>query len=869
MIYTGKFCDINNKQYTVRFTCSGSTGNQAVTMGGVPFVTAVNDADKLLYTPALYESATVELITDSYLPDLYTGQAQGVKVELIDNSGAAVWVGYVEPTIYSQGYARDRETVQVNCVSALASLRYLKFSVTDRAATVSFAQLLASVIGRCNAYTDFYVSANIEIPDGAASPMEAAVISLENFYKKRSDSSETDNDLAWYCREVLEEICRYWGLTAIASGTSVYLIDYDAIKAGDRSAWHYRVSDGTCLGKVTMPGTHRTLTAADHAADDTALSMEAVYDKVTVTDDYYVMEEITIDPFTDTGTQNITCADDPLGAVPGPASFAIKHGALLDTVELRFSDEDKKPGRVQRLFDSVYAVKRDEWNNPNLVVCRWLANPNGYCKAYAVTNGVPAAATYPAAMGYTTAKTFCGAVLAQFSVQATPWAFDIPIFFSEPDLNKGLAVQSLFLERTDGGISRFAYDGKWVDALGNSTWYTLDELTASAELVADVHRVAAERIGIDSIKATNAICFFNPVASHINPDRDDYDRLPFFSTAGGDVRGGLAGGKNAYLVISGNFRWHYDQDSGDVNPYPVPSGQADPIGRKKKLDRNYMYIPANECWTYAFLRHGGRSWNGSRWVSDPTGDVVFKLWYFDPESDDDARTVPNCMCADIPIRNNINYTMGLGSRKGTAIPLPGDGSLLTSAPVFGMCKIHDPKMWYKDDEGPHYYTFDRVFLTDLKIEIATGNELEADPDAEVSYTNIIDEANAVELEEIKLRITTMEDSRIAYSNVGVLDKEGALHFLGKTTNKALIATERLDIEGCDGGLRQEEHLVYKLVRQYSQPARSLKMTVHDDGIAMTDTYAVGSAGTPATYIVRGVQRDYRYAEAFINLIEKF
>ena len=85
------------------------------------------------------------------------------------------------------------------------------------------------------------------------------------------------------------------------------------------------------------------------------------------------------------------------------------------------------------------------------------------------------------------------------------------------------------------------------------------------------------------------ICLFNPDRRHIDPS-GDYDKIPYFTVKEHKVRGGFAGGADAYLVISGNLVWQYDQADTETgqNPYPVPSGQISPIGRKKKLDRNYL-----------------------------------------------------------------------------------------------------------------------------------------------------------------------------------------------------------------------------------------------------------------------------------------
>lgn len=142
----------------------------------------------------------------------------------------------------------------------------------------------------------------------------------------------------------------------------------------------------------------------------------------------------------------------------------------------------------------------------------------------------------------------------------------------------------------------------------------------------------------------------------------------------------------------------------------------------------------------------------------------------------------------MPIRNTIDYTMGLSGKSGTAIPLPADWGILEATPQFGLCKPHDPKLWYRQDEGPHFYTFDRVFVKDLKLEVAVGGALDRDVNSDTQFTNIIDDANAVELSDIKLRITTYDQKKLSFSNVAVRTAAGVA-FLGRWHNKALKQKE--------------------------------------------------------------------------------
>ena len=84
MIYSGEFADINNKIYKVTITTESGSQTKSVTLGGSPFVTEMDSDDKTIYSPAKYQTATVSIITPDYNFDIYSGKAQGTKVELTD-----------------------------------------------------------------------------------------------------------------------------------------------------------------------------------------------------------------------------------------------------------------------------------------------------------------------------------------------------------------------------------------------------------------------------------------------------------------------------------------------------------------------------------------------------------------------------------------------------------------------------------------------------------------------------------------------------------------------------------------------------------------------------------------------------------------
>ena len=154
-----------------------------------------------------------------------------------------------------------------------------------------------------------------------------------------------------------------------------------------------------------------------------------------------------------------------------------------------------------------------------------------------------------------------------------------------------------------------------------------------------------------------------------------------------------------------------------------------------------------------------------------------------------------------------------------------------------------------------------------------GGALDRDVNSDTQFTNIIDDANAVELSDIKLRITTYDQKKLSFSNVAVRTAAG-VSFLGRWHNKALKQKELSwiydngEYAAATDGLCSEEHLVFKLVNQYSKPAKTLSFSIHGAAASLANIYT--SAHFPdSKMVVTSVNRDWRADAATLKITEKF
>ena len=277
-----------NTVFAVTINVNGDASSTPVdiTLGATPFVTAM-DGSSELYRPCKYSRGTLQIRTGDYMMSLYAAGAQQVQV-VLSSGGTVYWTGYVTPNLYDMGFAYERETIQVEVIDALATLQYFPYPRGEQS-LVSFLDIINKCLGQCHAYSYFYFSTNTQrASTGTAELLSKMYISEQNFFDEKK-SGETDEDVAWTCRDVLEEVCRYMGVTAVAVGDSVYFIDYDALKAGNYQ--YYRYAVGGTTGTLATVGSRHTVTRSQFSGNDSSISLDQVYNKVTVKVKYWIWPE--------------------------------------------------------------------------------------------------------------------------------------------------------------------------------------------------------------------------------------------------------------------------------------------------------------------------------------------------------------------------------------------------------------------------------------------------------------------------------------------------------------------------------------------------------------------------------------------------
>lgn len=767
MLYKGYFYDLNNSKYTVELITNRNSGaTRNITLGVPPFVTEMEESDDNLFKPCKYQSATLKIVTDSatdYKFDAYSQSPNQTPVKLIDGNANIKWVGFVSPNLYNVGFTRENEELEIECIDALSILQYYKYKAATKE-ILSFADiLLTKIFPQCELYSKVYVSESVHMGESsAATPiLNDLYISENNFFDDKS-YNQTDDDVAWTCQEVLEQICQFLGYTCVADCDNIYLLDYEDIYYGSNQFAVYEVGNTTPIEVNKVLSKNLNISESDYKGGDNTLSMTSCYNHLKIKDSFHTFDSII--PSVYDGLVNITSsADTELSASTnvrnGMYGEVVPNGVVGNTE----GDENKN---MICLVDKVYDPTSESYTTPNAIFVKYFKSPNYKTFAYEVSSStsshfsklVPVDITE---LNYTDTKTYYGAVVCKFDVERL-----------EQDMSNVIVV----------------------DEHG--------EIVTGVTVPIDVW---LGQNNISSINFNNYIALFNPNNDH-HITNESADKFPFLQSTYGDSAS-FFGGDNAYLIIKGNYIWHYFND----DPYPIPSSEDIDITEGR------YYMDKETCYLLAKLKWGEKYWNGTDWVS---GETTFQIPYCEVYSDNSDRRADATIFRDLPIQNTVSWRVGT-TEKGYSIKVP---EVIAGKPQLTLYKPIDPNYHsYRtgSNEGRHY-KHSVVFLKDFDVKAVIGDPTfsdvnDTDTVYEVSITNGIYQS-PTDFGDIEYKICTHDNKNPNYSAVAYKDENGKFRYLGKYIS--LRRSEFWDV--------MENQFIAKFTNQYTAPNVKLTLQLNNE-----------------------------------------
>lgn len=493
----GAFEDVNGVWHWVRITGSGS--DETLQFGASPFVTQMDSGEGTIYKPVKYQGATIGLIAtgSNYLFGLYTGDPKGLAVKLTHEEGDVEWVGYVTPSLYNIGYVAADEPLSVDCIDGLSVLQYYKYEPIGAASGIhGLLDIVAHCVKKCGCYTKLVVDQSTWISHvGGEEPiLGGAYISEDNFIDQSTQDDDEDETMTY--KDVLEAICRWACVTAVAKGDTVYLIDYDSVKKGNVPTLTINLTTGSKTTSTRQTARH-IIYGDTYATSETSLSLDKIYNKVTVKDDADDYDAMLVDLYED--AENITKTDQ--GITQPYESF--NKGEFVDT------GNDKMlvfVGLVKSQDDPPVEVAA------NAISIKYYKSP--YFKTYKYSGSGAAATTrYDNANSYYDTRIVNGAWLVRCSVRK---------------------------------LDNLTYVKDW-----------LGDKTSGADSV----DAALAYNDISSLDFDEYIFMTNSSGhgtTHIN--NNAAESRPYLETVADVTRSSLFGGKNAHLLIEGEVMFHNDND---------------------------------------------------------------------------------------------------------------------------------------------------------------------------------------------------------------------------------------------------------------------------------------------------------------------
>ena len=296
--YRIQFNDIEGETFTINIESNNYSGSITQLTGGVPPIIVNYDSESdFLYNPLRLAAATINVVLENPITDLFATNYQQYRVNLLNSSNNVLFTGFIIPETYSQEYLTSFNfPYQIECVSALATTEYFDFDLTGD--TVSIFQLIQTAINKANGnYQYIYIPKTFG--STSSNVLKSWNISRSNFI------DEDENPMSY--KEILEEVCKFLGWTLTEKNGSIYFIDADYISNGNTSYWRYN-GNMTSESSVTLSSTINERNIESRGNND-SMTILGGYNKVNVVCSDYEAETGDLYPtqeWTSTGTTSST-----------------------------------------------------------------------------------------------------------------------------------------------------------------------------------------------------------------------------------------------------------------------------------------------------------------------------------------------------------------------------------------------------------------------------------------------------------------------------------------------------------------------------------------------------------------------------------
>ena len=276
--YYSEFKSRKDKTYRIEIHTVFATYSEELTLTDSPFT--VEYESDTLYKPLKMSNSVTSILTDKILSDLYTAEGQNIEVRLYNKTDDVLeWFGYMSPNLYSSDYITPLNIVEIQAIDTISVLENKKYSYINSSEVYfkSFKDVIMHILDIADPGKIlnklYFQKTNRISKDVSTSLIEDIYIHERNFFDEANEPMNS--------RDVLEEISKYIGMTFIQYQDAYYMIDYDFIKNDELHFFVYdRISD-TCES-ITIPSALLNVRNIGVSESVGSISLGDVYNKVSV-----------------------------------------------------------------------------------------------------------------------------------------------------------------------------------------------------------------------------------------------------------------------------------------------------------------------------------------------------------------------------------------------------------------------------------------------------------------------------------------------------------------------------------------------------------------------------------------------------------
>ena len=749
-----------------------------------------------------------EDIKDSELDPNYPKEVQ------IDNICYSVeWVGYATPNTYSQSFEDYFAEFELECQDALSTLQYFRYKIKDLQRNfISFIDIINSCCTSIKTYKHIYIADTLRLPTSEEGDIfNFCYIDQRNFFD--------EDEVAKTSLEVIEQLCLYFNLSIIPYGDSLYIVDYNGIKNGYNSYYHYKYTlenkftfcnynednlNAFSLQKykVKFEDLH-DIKEDDFSSTGTKLSLLSTFNKLSVKSSLYSFDSISPD-FEDLERWENSSISDEVGRyddyniiIESGGEYAAEH--TTDNEIAKWCDGS--------FTDGVFKPNRRKDEDKYLTVIGNTRKNNNIQKVY---------------IKYLNFK-------------------DSTSLFNNSEL------KTYWYENDYKDSSGVWYKGAEVTSINSNKAYSYNNMRnyTGAQFIAYAvetvkenekarHPLTLELKPAVLISTPSELTYHEAFESTKNNPSNDIFNQPMFKIKSKSI----CIGSGDFIVLSFKMKCYKDTDC-----LPINVDATDDVDRISR-------------------QHLGISFNGYNYTVDYYYGTNEKniLIPFKFETDEKKAFGADLEFTDTKLKYNFKDKLGVDS----GIILPTRFGDTENHVEFGDFEITFYRPYGAKSDIPVKCTL----IEDFKIQLVTRSDINGvnayDDNTDTEYSNVLDDEAVEEKSSIELDVTTWDNKQANYSSVIYS------HIMNNMSNdlftKELARVRHVYNKSTGEILRPEEHIINNNILQYSTPTVNLNLNLHILPLPYsTFTYHFFK---DKLFIVDGSEYDYGNNSYNINLIEK-